>query len=126
MSKHESWRTRKFWEQTGGLLIEEFQAVKATGLSGQRLIDGLIVLNEPKAIHSGNTYDIAERDVIIIQTKAGRLGMNLLGQAYFSRFLIDQFKPLSIRCVAICGKTDEKMEELAKLHAVEVVVIPNE
>ena len=28
MSKHETWRTGKFWESIGGLLIEEFEVVK--------------------------------------------------------------------------------------------------
>ena len=46
MSKHETWRTRKFWESTGGLLIEEFEVVKKSNTSARRLIDGVIVLGE--------------------------------------------------------------------------------
>ena len=123
MSKHETWRTRKYWEQIGGLLIEEFIAVSGNEHQGRRPIDGLIVLNEEKAIHRGNTYDITNKDVIVIQTKLGRIGMYLLGQAYFSRFLIERHKPRSIKSVAICGKTDMVMEELAKMHDVEIVEI---
>jgi hypothetical protein len=121
VSKHETWRTRKYWDQTGGLLIEEFVVVNQTKIQGRRVIDGIVVLNENKAIHKGNTYNLADRDVVIIQTKNGRIGMSLLGQAYFSRFLIERMKPRSIQCVAICGKTDAVMEELAKQHNIEIV-----
>jgi hypothetical protein len=123
MSKHETWRTRLYWEKVGGLLIEEFIAVRGSKNQGRRPIDGLIVLNEKKAIHKGNTYDITNKDVIIIQTKSDRIGMYLLGQAYFSKFLIEQHKPRSIKCVAICGRNDIVIEELAKLHNVEIVII---
>lgn len=125
MSKHETWKTRKYWEQIGGLLIEEFVAVPSTKSQGRRLIDGLIVLNETKAIHNSNFFNIEGKDVIVIQTKSGRLGMYLLGQAYFSKFLIERHKPRSIKCVAICGNTDTVMEELAKKHDVEIVEISN-
>lgn len=123
MSKHETWRTQKYWEQIGGLLIEEFEAVSGTNTHGRRTIDGLIVLNEDKGIHLGNTYNIEGKDVVAIQTKSGRIGMYLLGQAYFSKFLIERHKPRSIKCLAICGKTDAIMEELAKKHNVEIVII---
>jgi len=123
MSKHETWRTQKYWEQTGGLLIKEFVAVTGTKTQGRRPIDGVIVLNEDKGIHKGGTYNIEGKDVIIIQTKSGRIGMYLLGQAYFSKFLIERHKPRSVKCVAICGKTDAIMEELAHKHNIEIVVI---
>jgi hypothetical protein len=125
MSKHETWRTRKYWEQVGGLLIEEFTAVKGTKSQSRRLIDGLIVLNEEKVIHNEKSYNIEGKDVIVIQTKSGRLGMSLLGQAYFSKFLIERYKPRSIKCVAICRRTDAVLKELAKAHQVEVIEIPD-
>ena len=94
MSKHESWRTRKYWSNTGGLLIEEFLAVRTTKANGQRLIDGVIVLNEETRIHDSNVYNIEGKDVIVIQTKRSRIGMYLLGQAYFSKFLIEKFSDI--------------------------------
>ena len=124
MSLHETWRTRKYWENVGGLLIEEFIAVEGTREQGRRPLDGLIVLGEKKEIYNGNQYDITGKDVIVIQTKRGRIGMYLLGQAYFSRFLIEKHNPKSIKTVAICGKVDKVMQELALLHDVEIVVIP--
>lgn len=123
MSKHETWRTRKYWDQVGGLLIEEFVAVAGGPDCGRRPIDGVIVLNEEKAIHDKNFYDISGKDVIVIQTKASRIGMYLLGQAYFSKFLIEKFNPKSLKSVAICDRSDSVMEVLAKQHGVEIVVI---
>ena len=49
--------------------------------------------------------------------------MSLLGQAFFSKFLIEKFKPRSVKSVAICGKYDEIIGDLAKKHDVEVIVI---
>ena len=123
MSKHETWRTRMYWESVGGLLIEEFIAVSGTKHQGRRPVDGLIVLGEDKALSSDTTYDIAGKDVIVIQTKQSRLGMYLLGQAYFSKVLIQKLGARSVKSVAICGRGDTVMEQLATDHGVEVVVI---
>ena len=101
MSLHETWRTRKYWDTIGGLLIEEFVAVDGNSEQGRRPIDGIIVLGEKKAVHSGNKFDLKGKDVIVIQTKKGRIGMNLLGQAYFSKLLIKKHSPRSIKTVAI-------------------------
>ena len=123
MSKHETWRTKLYWKSIGGLLIEEFIPVEGNKDQGKRAVDGLIVLGEKTGIHQGNTYDISGKDVIVIQTKRGRIGMYLLGQAYFSRFLIEKHKPKSLKLVAICGRNDKVMQELANQHDVEIVVI---
>ena len=48
MSKLETPMTLWFWHQVGGLLIEEFVAVRRTASQGQRLIDAVIVLGEKK------------------------------------------------------------------------------
>lgn len=126
MSKHETWRTRKYWESIGGLLIEEFLAIRLNRKDGigKRLIDGVIVLGEEKNIQIGGTYDLASKDVIVIQSKANRLGMYLMGQAYFSREILKRFNPKSIKTVAICAKSDPEMEKLCKKFGIEVVVIP--
>ena len=128
MSKHETWRTRKYWESVGGLLIEEFMLVAKSrdGRQAQRLLDGLIVLGEEKKLSNDHSHSIEGKDVIAVQTKANRLGMYLMGQAFFSRELLKSFNPKSIRTVAICGKGDEKMERLCKEQGIEVVVIPEE
>ena len=45
MSKHETWRTRRYWESVGGLLIEEYLAIPPSKdkTNSKRLIDGVIV-----------------------------------------------------------------------------------
>ena len=123
MSKHETWRTRKYWQSIGGLLIEEFVISQPKKEQAYRAVDGLIVLGEETRIHNSNTYDIAGKDVIVIQTKRSRLGMYLLGQAYFSKLVINSFKPRSVKSVAICGRNDNLMQELANMHHIEVIVI---
>jgi len=122
MSLHETWRTRMYWGTIGGLLIEEFVAVDGNKDQGRRPIDGIIVLGEKKAVHSGNKFDLKGKNVIVIQTKKGRIGMNLLGQAYFSKLLINKNEPRSIKTVAICGRNDKVMAEFAEEHEVEVIV----
>lgn len=124
MSLHETWRTEMYWNTLGGLLIEEFVAVDGNSEQGRRPIDGIIVLGEKKAIHCGNKFDLKGKDVIVIQTKKGRIGMNLLGQAYFSKLLIKKHSPRSIKTVAICGRNDKVMAEFAEEHDVEVIVYP--
>ena len=125
MSKRETWRTRKYWESVGGLLIEEFILVAKSrdGRQAQRLLDGLIVLGEEERIENAHSFPIEGKDVIALQTKANRLGMYLMGQAYFSRELLKSFNPKSIRTVTICGKGDEEMERLCRERDIEVVVI---
>ena len=126
MPHHETWRTRKYWQSVGGLLIEEFMAVRPGKNHSRRVLDGVIVLGEPIRIHDHNFFDIKNRDVICIQTKKDRIGMHLLGQAYFSPFLLEQYHPKSIKSVAVCGKSDAEMERLADSHKVEVIVFPDE
>lgn len=126
MSKHETWRTRQYWKQVGGMLIEEFLAVKGTKQQGKRLIDGIIVLGEETQVCKDKSYNLKGKDIIIIQTKANRLGMSLLGQTYFSQFLLIPFEPKSIKLVAICGQDDTVLRQVAQEHNIEVVIIPNQ
>ena len=126
MSKNETWRTRKYWESVGGLLIEEYLAIPGNKEKnvGKRLIDGIIVLGEEKSNRKGGSFNFKGRDIIVIQTKSNRLGMTLMGQAYFSREIMKRYNPKSIKAVAICGSGDAEMEALCKEADIEVVVIP--
>ena len=127
MSRNETWRTRKYWETVGGMLIEEFLAIAPdiNKETGKRLIDGIIILGEERRIQVGGKYDLKDKDIIIVQTKSKRLGMSLMGQSYFSREIIRRYKPKTIRTVAICGQGDIEMEMLCKKFDIEVVVIPD-
>ena len=124
MSKHETPLTRRYWKEIGGTLIEEFLAVKKTKESGQRLIDGVIIMNGENIV-SNTQQEIKNKDIIIIQTKAKKLSMSLLGQALFSREILTSFKPKSIRTVAICTKNDQLLEELAIKYDINVIVYQN-
>lgn len=122
MSKHETPLTRRYWKEVGGTLIEEFCAVGRTPKQGQRLLDGLIILDGPTEISKVRNVDITDKDVIVVQTKASRLGMYLLGQALFSRHLIQELGPRNVKTVAVCTKGDAALEPLAKKYDVKVVV----
>jgi hypothetical protein len=83
MSKLETPMTEGFWvSQAQGLFIAEYPLVFPAKDRSIRLVDGLILPDEPNG--RGNWRDhasISGKRVIIIQTKVGRMGMYLMGQA---------------------------------------------
>jgi len=125
MSKHETPMLLEYWKQTGGILIEEFHAVKRTSTNSQRYIDGIIILGEETRI--GNRDDIElinGREIIVVQVKANRLGMYLMGQTLFSLRLMEKFNPSKITSVALCSDDDSIMRPLLeKLEGCKVVII---
>ena len=126
MSKHETPLTRKYWQRVGGTLIEEFPVVRRTSTCAQRLLDGLIVLDGNNRIAKADEISIEGMDVIVLQTKANRLGMYLMGQAFFSRELVNALNPKSIRTVAICAQDDSEMHALCDKFQIEVVIFETE
>lgn len=126
MSKHETPLTRKYWQSIGGTLVEEFPVVRRTTTCAQRLLDGLIVLDGKNRIANADEISIEGMDVIVLQTKANRLGMNLMGQAFFSRELVKVFQPKSIRTVAICAQDDSVLHALCDEFQIDVVIFENE
>ncbi len=123
MSKNETWMTRQYWKEIGGLLIEEYLVVKQTPQNGPRRLDGLIVLNEPTESKPYLRYDIKDKDVICIQTKNSRLGMYVMGQAFFSRELLGLHSPKSIKTVILVPKNDSVLIEFCKKYDIDVVII---
>ncbi|MDG6249306.1 hypothetical protein, partial [Methanocalculus sp.] len=89
MSKHETALTRRSWEEeTDGLLIEEFPAVRRRKGCSPRFLDGLVISRRTKKIAdtkidlntNQKTEDIVkDKYVIIIQTKTNTLSTPLLG-----------------------------------------------
>jgi hypothetical protein len=128
MSKHETPMVLKFWEGVGGLLIEEFRMVRAAATCGPRYADAVILPGRetrriPDGARAGVT--LAGEDVIVVQAKASRLGMYLMGQALFSAELVRRFAPASVRSVALCTADDSVLRPLlAPFPHVEVVVLP--
>ena len=125
MSKLETPFTRRYWRywrEIGGTLIEEFPSVRSGPNQGKRLLDGVVLLDSPHLIANHREVEIENRDIVVIQTKASRLGMYLLGQALFSRHLMMPFRPSSVDTVAICTKGDAVLEPLAAEYGIKVVV----
>ena len=111
----------------GGFLIEEFHVTELDSAAGisRRLIDGVIIDAKEIGSQVGGTKEIEGKDVISVQTKGTKLSMSLLGQALFSRDLLEMHKPRSIQSVAICASGDALLEEIAKKYGVKVVIIPD-
>ena len=97
-------------------------AVPAGKGRGRRLIDGLIIKSADTQRTQGSDIEVAGRDLIVVQTKASRLGMSLLGQVLFSMELMKPFQPSSIEGVAVCTKGDLVLEKLAESYGVKVIV----
>jgi len=112
MSKLETPLTRAYWEKVSGTLIEEFYAVQSSPTCGKRIIDGVIIRGGETRIAHASEVSLEGKDIIVVQTKAGRLGMYLMGQAFFSAELMKRFKPKSILSVALCLKDDSVLRPI--------------
>lgn len=112
----------RFWQSVGGSLVEEFPAVRRGTDNAQRLVDGVIVLDGRTRRAKASEVDVRGKDIIVVQTKASRLGMYLMGQAIFSMELMQMFGPRSIRTVAICTAGDSVLKPLCDRYGIEVVV----
>lgn len=123
MSKHEKPLLRKYWNQVKGTLIEEFEAVSKGNGHGNRLIDGIIIKGGRHEIKKKNEVEIAGKDIIVVQVKATRLGMTLMGQTLFSMELMKRFNPRSIEAVALCTGDDDVLRPLLEKYPNVKVVI---
>ena len=124
MSKNQTPLTRKYWKSVGGTLIEEYSAVQGEKGAAPRYIDAVIIRRGRKRILRGGSPIVKGKEIIVVQTEAGRLGMYLLGQALFSRELMKRFKPKSIKTVALCESGDSILGPIAKRYSIDVVTIP--
>lgn len=77
--------TRRYWETVGGTLVEEFPVVTGVPGAGTRLVDAIILANGEHLIAKPSEVTLDGEDVIVVQTKTGRLGMYLMGRALFSK-----------------------------------------
>ena len=124
MSKRETPMTRRYWERVRGTLLEEYLIVPSSPGVGRRIIDAVIIEDGDHRIASrGESVSLDGHDIVIVQTKALRLGMYLLGQAFFSRELIkERFAPKSVRTVALCAIDDAILRPIAERFGVEVII----
>jgi hypothetical protein len=127
MNNREPAMTRWYWRQVRGTLIEEFRAVQRTATCEQRRLDGVIIQGGEFRIARQEEVSVEGQDVIVVQTKVGRLGMYLMGQAFFSAQLMLRFKPRSVVSVALCHKDDEVLGPLfTQYPRMQVVLCPEE
>jgi hypothetical protein len=125
MSYHETPMTRGYWQQVGGTLIEEFIAVERTPTCGRRVLDGVIIKGGEYRIAKQSEVSLDGKDIIVVQTKASRLGTYLMGQALFSAQLICRFMPRSVVSVALCSKDDSVLRPLFEQYPnMKVIVCP--
>jgi len=124
MSKHETPLIRAYWQQVGGTLVEEFPAVKRTRDSEARYIDAIIIPGEETRIARPSDVSLKGKDIICVQAKRGRLGMYLMGQALFSKQLLEKrFASRNVLSIALCTADDSALRPLLeKYDNVRVVV----
>lgn len=107
----------------GGALYEEYPLVQGRRDRGWRRVDGMIILGEPARLLSAEfPPDISGKDIVLLQSKASRLGMSLLGQALFSRELAMMLGPRTVRTLAVVTSNDTLLEPLAAKYGIEVFV----
>ena len=116
MSKHETPMTEGFWESTArGLFIAEYPLVERGADRAPRKVDGLILPDEPHGRGKWRDHSsLSGRRVIVIQTKKGRMGMYLMGQALFSARLALASGASSVRSILLCHEADGALLPLLK------------
>ena len=130
MSKHETAITRWYWQKLGGLLCEEFCLVDQESACGRRLADAVVLPERETriAVRSEEIAIGAGERAVVLQTKRGRLGMSLMGQALFSGELLRRRFPLAvIESVALCTRDDGVLRPMLEAHHdCRVEVVPTE
>ena len=102
MSLHETPMIEKYWEVVGGTLVEEFYAVYRSEANGPRKIDAVIILDGPTRRASPDEVNLDGEDIIVVQAKASRLGMYVMGQAVFSpKLILRNHNRVSIQSIAL-------------------------
>ncbi len=124
MSKRERPLIEKYWQRVGGTIVFEFPMVRGSATCGKRHLDALILPHGETKIAKAQDVSLAGEDIIKVQAKDNRLGMNLMGQAVFSIELMRKVNPKSIRSIVICTKDCSVLRPLLdKYPEVEVVVM---
>lgn len=110
MENNETPMIEWYWNKMGGILCAEFPIAK------RRKLDAVILPDKKRAeeVDKNQLSELLdERDVIVVQAKAKRLSMYLMGQAFFSVELIKRFhKPRSVRSIALCTESDPTLGPL--------------
>jgi hypothetical protein len=117
MSKHETPMTEAFWEgYARGAYIPEYRIVTPIkDHCSVRFLDAIILPDEPHGWARLEDHDkLAGRNVVVVQTKAKRMGMYLMGQALFSARLVIARGAKSVRSILLCTGADSVLLPLLK------------
>lgn len=101
--------------------------MRRSATSSPRWADAVILANQPTKIARASDVSLEGNDVIVVQTKARRLSMTLMGQVVFSIELLRRsFDAASVRGVALCRRDDAALHPLLDDYPdIEVVVVPD-
>jgi hypothetical protein len=116
MSLREMPMTEGFWlTVANGAFIPEYPLVRGARDRSWRWVDALILPDEPhrRAVATDYPY-LSGRSVIVVQTKAARMGMYLMGQALFSARLAVAAGATTVRSILLCRKPDAALLPLLK------------
>lgn len=94
----------------------EFPVVPRGSSHGLRRLEGLIIRDAQRERVYGERLEISGRDVIVVQAKARRLGMPLVGQTLFPLDLVRALSPASATSVALCTADDSVLRPLLEAH----------
>ena len=114
--KNETLMVEWYWNKVRGTLCAEFQVATAT----QRRLDAVILPEgEYKEVNTEEMRDLLKgKEAIVVQAKANRLGMPLMGQTLFSAMLIKRcYNPSLVRPVALCKEDNSTLRPLLEFAA---------
>lgn len=126
MSKRETPMIEKYWNEVGGVLIKEFLLVPHGDGHGYRRADAIIIQGEDKVDIPTGKRDISleGKDVIVVQAKANRLGMHLMGQGLFSYELIKKYhNPKSVQSVLLCTENDIRLNDILSQEPYKMITV---
>lgn len=115
-----------YWRRVGGTLIEEYPLTKRQSNVGRRRADAVILPDDStERLRPQTPVPLDGRKVIVVQAKTNRLGMYLLGQAFFSKQLCERLGATPVISVALCGADDDVLRPMYEQYeGCEVVVMP--
>jgi hypothetical protein len=128
-----------YWNWRRGTLIREYEMVEGHRADQVqfRWIDAIVITSDDRENHKELSCEeldsrgfSASDEVEFIQAKAHPLGMSLMGQALFSRSLMNRkmrerkppWRVKSRRWIALCKQTDRELGALAADYGIDVVV----
>lgn len=80
----------------------------------------------PFVIARQSEISIEGQDIVVVQAKAKRLGIYLMGQTLFSAQLMQRFRPRSVESVALVNKDDDVLRPLLEQYpGIRVIVCPS-